>query len=70
MPPIFKRAADAPGNKPDKRGRIVVRVFLQDESASDIRAHVNNLRRDFAVEDATVSEVAAVVDKALFGGGG
>ena len=54
--------------KPDKPGKIVVRVFLLDETKRDgMQPVIGNRREDFALEDTTVGEVAGVIHQALFG---
>jgi hypothetical protein len=67
---VFKRAGTVEEKKkPDLKGRVCVRVILCDLKAVQQPYHqAGNLRRDFYVEDATVGDVSAVLEKALFGG--
>lgn len=64
MPP-FKRADHSA--KPDKQGKIAVRIFLLDEKKQqDCFPVSGNRREDFFIEDATVGEVHALLKKVLF----
>ncbi len=63
----FKRA-QAKSAKPDRRGKVAVRVFLVNEAAAELMPVNGNLREDLLVEDATVGEVAEHLRRLLFGG--
>ena len=55
-------------SKPDKKGRVVVRILLQDPTkTSGIFPMPGNMKEDLVVEGSTVGEVLAAVNLALFG---
>ncbi len=68
--PDFKRAAPkGKGGKRDARGRVAVKVFLVDEKAGGTydAAVPNNVKEVIYVDDASVGEVHARLEQALFG---
>lgn len=52
--------------KPDKKGKVIIRIFLQDEkSGQPFTALAGNRRKDLVVEDSTVGEVCEILHDAL-----
>lgn len=56
--------------KPDKRGIVAIRIFLQDPNRGDLYPVYGNRREDILLEDTTVGEVREAIEKALWGGEG
>lgn len=52
-------------NRKDSRGKVGVQVVLRNGTAPQ----AGNIVRSFTAEDARVSEVATVIERALFGQG-
>ena len=65
----FKRAEKTGAkrkNRKDSRGRVIIRVFLLDDEKRNTHTKAGNMTWSRTVPDARVSEVAALVDAAVF----
>lgn len=62
----FTRAKQTLKQKPDKKGKIVIRIFKRDEKKTDFFPEIGNRREDIIVDEATVGEVFDVIEQTLF----
>lgn len=57
MPPIFKKTDAKPQAKKDGKGKVVIKIYLQDPKANTQFPLAGNRKEEFALEDTTVGEV-------------
>lgn len=70
MPPIFEEQKVEGAGKPDKIGRVAIRIFLIHEPAfarGDLTAATGNRREDIVLTNTTVGEVTKAIRQQLFG---
>lgn len=62
--PMFKKAEGVAAHKKDDRGKVVIKIMLQDPRKPDFPV-TGNRKEVIVLEDATVGEVVDAINKAL-----
>lgn len=55
--PVFKRTDAKPQAKKDDKGKVVIKIYLQDPKAATQFPLPGNRKEEFALDDTTVGEV-------------
>jgi hypothetical protein len=64
----FKKS-ETGGTARDSKGKVVIKIILQDNSMQPGYPKAGNLKQEIVVDDTTVGEVYAAINMALFNDG-
>lgn len=65
MPPIFKKSNELVKAKKDDKGKVVIKIYLQDPKAQTQFPLAGNRKEEFALDDTTVGDVYDAVLEGL-----
>ena len=66
MPGRFERAREPSYCKPDKKGKVYIKIILQDEKLQKGFPVPGSLKKEIFIENSSVGEVYDAINEALF----